>query len=117
MFKNTFLLHILFTSNNIFFVLLDLHGYVLFWTSSGRSKVKGLKKVTINSIRINLNILLLCIFKNNNTVKIHLKLKGFNKFKKIVIKQLKLYPINIVSIFDETISAHNGCKKKGYRKL
>jgi ribosomal protein S11 len=61
--------------------------------------------------------LLLNLLNKNNKINIFIKLKGLNKFKKIVIKQLQLYPINIISIVDETILAHNGCKKKSTRKL
>nr|YP_009295179.1 ribosomal protein S11 [Dasya binghamiae]AOH77191.1 ribosomal protein S11 [Dasya binghamiae] len=115
--KNTYFIYILFTFNNIFYILLDLRGSILLWTSSGRNKIKGLKKITLNSIKMNLNEIFLYLLKNNKQVNLYVKLKGLNKFKKILINQLKQYPFNILSICDETVVSHNGCKLKKSRKI
>lgn len=113
--KQTYLLYILFTFNNIFYIILDLNGNLLIWTSSGRSKIKGLKKITLNSIKLSLNMLFFNL--SPDKINFHIKLRGLNKFKKIVLSQLKHYSFNIISICDETIISHNGCKLKKKRKI
>lgn len=115
--ENIYYIHILFTFNNIFYILLDLNGNILLWTSSGRNKIKGLKKITLNSIKTNLNEIFLHILQTNKNVSFYIKLKGLNKFKKILLNQLKQYSFNILCIYDETIIAHNGCKLKKRRKI
>lgn len=115
--KNTFYLYIIFTFNNIFYIILDLNGKMLWWTSTGRYKTKGLKKITLNSIKTSLTIFFLNIRKNNMKINLYIKLKGFNKFKKNILKYLKLLNFNILSISDEIVIPHNGCRKKKKRKL
>lgn len=87
----------------------------LFQTSLGHSKLKGLKKINLNSIQITLNSIYAYLSKHNFHV--HLNLKGLNKYKKLVLKNLKQYNIHFLSINDKTLIVHNGCKKKATRKL
>ena len=50
----TLVLTITFSFNNIFYILSNLDGKILFWTTSGIFKYKGLKKISLNSIKMNL---------------------------------------------------------------
>lgn len=115
MLKNISFLIILFTHNNIFFNILDSKKKLIFQLSLGNQKVRGLKKTNINSIQNSLNIVY-SILKNFN-LNIHLKLKGLNKYKKVVLKNLKRYNLNILSINDEIIIVHNGCRNKKNRNF
>lgn len=107
------ILYILITNNNIFYTITDLKGNVIMWTSLGSTKIKGTKKMTLNSIKLNLMYLL----NNQNPLAIHIIFKGNNKYKKFIIKYLKQLSINILSICDQTTCAHNGCKLKKRRRL
>jgi len=111
------LLYIIFTLNNIFYVLVNPWGKIITWTSCGRYKVKGLKKITVNSIKISLSNIINKLSETKNHLELHIKLKGLNKFKKIVLKQLKQLNLNILSLCDEIVVLHGGCKKKKQRKL
>lgn len=113
--SKSFILYILLTPNNIFYTITDLKGNVKIWTSLGTKKIKGTKKITLNSIKLNL----LNLFSNINIKKIniHIIFKGLNKYKKFILKYLKQLSLNIVSICDYTTNAHNGCKIKKIRRL
>jgi len=115
--QRIFLLYIIFTFNNIFYILMDVSSInnLVNWTSCGRYKVKGLKKITVNSIKLCLNFIILNL--NNESYNLHVKLKGFNKFKKIVLKILKQLNLNIISLSEEIPIIHGGCRQKKKRKL
>nr|YP_010944688.1 ribosomal protein S11 [Palisada intermedia]WMC20778.1 ribosomal protein S11 [Palisada intermedia] len=107
-----YFLFILFSSNNIFITITNSNGKVLLWKSLGYLKVKGLKKLT-PSILKNLFHLF-----DKVDLKLHIKLKGFNKLKKFLVKDLILLPnINILSLIDDSLQSNNGCKLKNYRRL
>ena len=111
----SFIIYILLTSNNIFYTITDLKGNVKFWTSLGTKKIKGTKKITLNSIKFNLvDIFYKANFSNN---KIHIIFRGTHKYKKFIIKYIKQLNLNILSICDYTANAHNGCKLKKKRRL
>nr|AYR06621.1 ribosomal protein S11 [Renouxia sp.] len=114
--KKSAILSILFTSNNIIYTLTDLMGNVLFWTSSGVQKVKGIKKLTSNSIASGLKLV------NNYADKcriryFHVCIRGISKNKKLVIKNLKYFPLTILSLYDEMGISYNGCKKLRKRRV
>ena len=48
---------------------------------------------------------------------IYVKIKGFSKNKKNVIKQLKQSTLNILFISDKISWPHNGCKQKKCRRI
>nr|YP_010199722.1 ribosomal protein S11 [Gracilaria flabelliformis]UAD89680.1 ribosomal protein S11 [Gracilaria flabelliformis] len=108
-------LNILFTPNNILCTVTDIKGKVLFWTSAGSKKSRGMKKVTLTTI---ISILeLISEYLNKSKIRnIHLNLNGFDKNKKIVLKYLKQSFFNILSITNNSMLSHNGCKnlKKRY---
>jgi len=110
--KNLIIL-ILFTHNNIFFNVTNLYGNTLLWNSVGFNKIKGLKKITLNSVKLNLTYINL-IFNNSN---FHIKFRGLSKHKKIVLKKLKDLNFKILTIYDETFLPHNGCKLKKVRRI
>ena len=116
MFKIYFLF-VLFTQNNIFLTLTNSKGDVFIWKSIGLLRSKGLKKLTSSSIK-NFIIFYLLKIINTTNIKIHIKLKGFNKCKKLMIKNLTtLFSNEILSISDNTNKANNGCKTKKKRRL
>nr|QUJ09433.1 ribosomal protein S11 [Neorhodomela munita] len=116
MFK-TYFLFILFTQNNIFVTLTNSKGDVFFFKSIGFLKTRGLKKLTPSAIK-NFIVFYLSKTISKTNIKIHIKLKGFNKCKKLIIKNLvALFSTEILSISDNTNKANNGCKLKKKRRL
>nr|AYR06692.1 ribosomal protein S11 [Rhodogorgon sp.] len=110
------ILSILFTNNNIICTLTDLTGNVLFWTSLGVRKIRGIKKLTSNTIIS--RIKLINIYANKAKLKyFHLYIKGVNKNKKLVIKNLKYSSLIFLSIYDESVISYNGCKKLRNRRI
>nr|WQF69585.1 ribosomal protein S11 [Pleonosporium sp.] len=107
------ILSILFNYNNIFFTVSDLHGKIKLWNSTGFSRVKGSKKITTNSIKLNLKFLNLKF----SEFQIYIKLKGINRYKKILLKLLKEINIQTVAIHDTTNQPFNGCKSKKNRRI
>nr|APC24928.1 ribosomal protein S11 [Gracilariophila oryzoides] len=108
------ILVIIFTSNNILYTLTNIEGEVLFWTSAGLKRTRGTKKITLTTIVSSIKIIL--AYLNNVKIKyIHLKFKGFDKNKKIVLKYLKQSTLNILSITNNSMLPHNGCKKTNRR--
>nr|WCH57954.1 ribosomal protein S11 [Hypnea marchantiae] len=114
--KKIIILHILFTTNNILYTITDLKGNTLFWASVGSNKIKNTKKITTTSIF--LSIKRIKFFLNKSNVKyLFLKLKGFNKQKKIVLKYLKQFYSQIILVCEKTNLPHNGCKNRKIRRL
>nr|APC24903.1 ribosomal protein S11 [Gracilariopsis andersonii] len=110
------ILVIIFTSNNILYTLTNTEGKVLFWTSAGLKRTKGTKKITLTTIVSSIKIIL--AYLNNLKIQyIHLKLKGFDKNKKVVLKYLKQSTLNILSITNNSMLPHNGCKKSKLRRI
>lgn len=115
MLNNCFLL-ISFTINNVFFTIVDFKGNVVFLKTIGSNKVKGLKKLTFYLIKLTLKEVLFFVIKKK--IKLHIKMKGLNKFKKTTIKILtKEIKENVLTIIDDTSIPHNGCKKRKKRRL
>lgn len=112
--KKLVVLSILFTPNNILYSVTQLNGDILFWTSSGTKKVKGTKKITSTSITSTIKYItsFICNFRY-----VYVKVRGFGKTKKTVIKQLKQSFLNILLISDETAFPHNGCKQSKIRRI
>lgn len=113
--NKTLILSIFFSSNNIFYSVTNLLGNTLFWISSGYTKLKGTKKTTVNIIKYNLNLITFFLTKYN--IQLHVKFKGLNRFKKIVLKQIKESKLHVLTINDETALPHNGCKSTKSRRI
>ena len=80
-------------------------------------KNKGLKKLLVSNIK-NFIFLNLAIVKNIPFLKVHIKLKGFNKCKKTFIKVLlNFLGSKTLSICDNSLKPNNGCKLKKNRRL
>nr|QVQ56642.1 ribosomal protein S11 [Erythrocystis saccata] len=112
-----YFIFILFNQNNIFLTVTDSKGFIFFWKSIGMLKTKGLKKLSSSSIK---NFIFLCLnnLKQKPFVKIHIKIKGFNKCKKFFLKILLTFLTNkILSICDNSLKPNNGCKLKKNRRL
>nr|YP_009511903.1 ribosomal protein S11 [Gracilariopsis longissima]AXI97830.1 ribosomal protein S11 [Gracilariopsis longissima]UAD89932.1 ribosomal protein S11 [Gracilariopsis longissima] len=110
------ILVIIFTSNNILYTLTNTEGKVLFWTSAGLRRTKGTKKITLTTIASSIKIIL--AYLNNFKIKnIHLKFKGLDKNKKIVLKYMKQSTLNILSITNNSMLPHNGCKRTKLRRI
>lgn len=113
-----YFLLITFTQNNIFLNLINHERKLLLWKSLGMSKTKGLKKLNSSIIK-NFILISLESFLNNSQYKLHIKLKGFNKCKKLFLKTIitSLMSSNILSISDNSTTSNNGCKLKKKRRL
>ncbi len=110
------ILFVLFTSNNLICSLTDLNGNVLFWTSGGSNKSKGLKKLVplvISACLCKIGL----VAKRKGFERIHIKLKGLTKNKKLVLKSINLIGLDVNSIQDVTALPHNGCRIKRQKRL
>lgn len=108
--KKSGIVFILFTSNNVICSFTDLKGSVIVWTSAGSQKSTGLKK-TIPSVT---SVCIAHLIKHISKLgffNVHLKLKGFNKNKKSILKTLQQFNLNILSYQDLTALPHNGCRQ------
>nr|YP_010726698.1 ribosomal protein S11 [Cystoclonium purpureum f. stellatum]WDY85185.1 ribosomal protein S11 [Cystoclonium purpureum f. stellatum] len=110
------ILSVLFTPNNILFSVSNLKGQTLFWTSTGSKKLKGTKKITFAFVILIVKNIKYFINKLEYKF-IFIKIKGFNKNKKIFLRCLKQYFGNVVLIYEKTSFPHNGCKKSKLRRI
>ena len=114
--KNSAVLSILFTKNNIFCTFSNLKSKTLNSISIGSKKKKGLKKTT------SLTIFLLIrdlnkIITQNQIIYIYLKLKGTNKNKNLFFKNLKNIQAIILCIQNKNKIAYGGCRLAKKRKI
>nr|YP_009445892.1 ribosomal protein S11 [Betaphycus gelatinus]ATX68833.1 ribosomal protein S11 [Betaphycus gelatinus] len=117
MFKDKLvIISIFLTSNNIFYSVNNTKGEVLFWTSSGSLKLKGSKKTTSMSIPFNLKNIKKFLEALNYSY-VFIKIKGFNKNKRYLVKMLKQFFENVILIHEKNSLPHNGCKKPSTRCL
>lgn len=80
-------------------------------------KVKGLKKLNNSNLKSFLVDSLVEI-NNYSESRFHLKLKGFNKCKKLFIKTIiNTLTYKIITFSDDSMSSNNGCKLKKKRRL
>lgn len=114
--QKSVILIILFKPTNFFCILTDLKGKVLFWTSSGILNTRGTKKLIPSTIVYTFKYII-NLFTKNQYKYIHIKIKGFNKNKKSILKIFKNTFLNILSICDLESLPHNGCKKPKKRRI
>nr|YP_010620223.1 Ribosomal protein S11 [Dictyomenia sonderi]WAX04259.1 Ribosomal protein S11 [Dictyomenia sonderi] len=108
---------VLFTQNNIFLTLTNFKGEVFLWKSIGNLKIKGVKKLT-NSFFKNFIFITLNEIKLKSNLRIHVKLKGYNKSKKLFTRILLIFLQEITySLIDIATEPMNGCKLKKKRRL
>nr|QJF58220.1 ribosomal protein S11 [Corallina officinalis] len=114
--KNLLILFIFFKNNNIICTLTNVKGSPLNWATVGTKKMRGTKKITTSSITNTTKLLYNYSTKINST-NIYLKIKGTNKSKFFFIKSLKTIGFTILSIQENLIIPHNGCKKLRTRRI
>lgn len=114
--SKSLIISIIFTSNNILYTLTNLQGQVIYWISAGTYKQKGTKKLT-STTSILTTKLIIERLGHFNCKFLHIKLKGFKKNKKTILKYFKISTLNILSVCDDTALPHNGCKRKKIRRL
>ena len=114
--KNSAVLSVLFTKNNIFCTLSNLEGKTLNSISIGSKKFKGLKKIT--------NLTIISLIKDLNKSArnfeifyFYLRLKGLNKNKKLFLKNLKNIKSNLLLIQNKNKVAYGGCRISKSRKI
>lgn len=115
-YRNSAVLSVLFTKNNIFCTFINLEGKTLNSMSTGSKKMKGLKKttnLTIFSLIKDLNKFM----EKHKIFYLYLKLKGINKNKNMFFKSLKNIQSNILYIQNKNNRAHGGCKMAKTRKV
>ena len=114
--KNTGIIFILFTSNNVLCSLTDVKGNLVSWTSAGSQRSKGLKK-SIPIVIYSAIAKLANIASNHNILYVHVKFKGLSKSKKSILKALNHSSIKLLSIQDVTALPHNGCRNPRKKRL
>ena len=113
--QNSVILLINLTSSNVLFALTSLEGKILVSTSTGQFKSKGAKKVTLTTLK---SCLLTLTEKLHYSFKIHIKFKGLNKHKRLLLKLLtKNFNSSILSFCDITSVPHNGVKSRKIRRF
>ena len=108
------------TWSNIFLTLTDLKDKVIICKTSGNSKVSDSKRrkkiaMAIETIMKYLYDECISLF-NIKNIEIILKMRVRSHLYTL-IKRLKYYKINILSIISKKKMAHNGIRKKKIRKL
>lgn len=108
------ILHLLFTNNNIFFTGMDIKKKLVFKKTMGIIRSKGVKKTNITSLKLILGIF--SKFLENKNV--YVQMKGYNKFKRIILKLLLQIPkTKITSFCDTTNLPFNGCRNPKSRRI
>lgn len=110
------ILFVTLTSSNVLFSLTSLDGKKLILSvTTGHFKVKGSKNVTLLTLKSCFSFL------NQNLstyYSVHIKLKGVNKNKRLIIKLLtKLLNFPILTFCDVTHKPHNGTKWRKIRRV
>nr|YP_004062227.1 ribosomal protein S11 [Plocamiocolax pulvinata]ADR03243.1 ribosomal protein S11 [Plocamiocolax pulvinata] len=108
------ILIILFKPTNFFCIVTDLKGNVLFWTSSGILNSKSTRKFIPSTIVYTLKYIINLLHKYKY---LRIKIKGFNKNQKSILKIFKNTFLNILSICDLKSFPHNGCKKRKRKRI
>ena len=107
---------VLFTKNNTIFSISNSKGQVKTWISMGKNRNKGLKKLNLVTVH-ELFAELINYITSFGYELVHLKLKGFNKTKKLVILFFKRSKLQVMTLYDITPKPHNGCRIKNRRRL
>ena len=114
--KKVGVVFVLFTANNTFYSLTNFNGEVLFSISAGSQRSKNLKKIVSSTTYITV-LKLAKYLQIKKFTHIHLKIKGLSKTKKLVIKAFHYVGLEVLTLQDVTSFPHNGCRKKGVRRI
>ena len=115
-YKNSAVLSVLFTKNNILCILSNLEGKTLTSLSVGAKKKKNLKKIT-NTTFFSLIKSLNIQIKQLEITFLYLRFKGINKNKHDFLKFLKNTKVIILLIQNQVKNAYGGCKKPKLRRI
>lgn len=114
--KNTLILFVLLTNNNIICTLTNLNGQILKSVSIGSKKIKGAKKITNTTIFTTVKSLRVYM-KLYNFPFLYLRIKGNNRTKNELVKYFKIQGFNILMIQEKLLLPYAGCKNSKARKL
>jgi small subunit ribosomal protein S11 len=114
--KKVGVVFILFTANNTFYSLTNFKGEILFSISAGSQRTKNLKKIVSSTTYITA-LKLVKYLQVKEFTHIHLKMKGLSKAKKLAIKAFHYVGLEVLTLQDITSFPHNGCRKKGVRRI
>nr|AVK39585.1 ribosomal protein S11 [Sheathia arcuata] len=114
--KKVGVIFVLFTANNTFYSLTNFKGEVLFSISAGSQRTKNLKK-TVSSVTYITVLKLIKYLQTKKFTHLHLRMKGLSKTKKFIIKAFHYVGLEILTLQDTTSFPHNGCRKKGIRRI
>jgi len=102
------------TKNNTIINITDTNNNLLYITSAGKLGFKGTKKKTIFAAQL-ISEKILNKLIDLNIKKIKIFIKGIGNGRDIIIKILS--KLNIISIFDKTKIAFNGCRPPKKRRI
>lgn len=112
--QQSLILFISFSNNNILFNITNLKGQSLFFLSTGKTKVKGIRKITLTTLKSSISLLSKLIKQSS----LHVKIRGVTKFKRITLKLLfKTLNNKVLSFCDLTSFPHNGTKFSKPRRI
>lgn len=114
--KNSFILFVLFSKNNILCTLTNLKGETLIWISGGVKRTRGIKKST-NPTSVTIIKILHDYCKKFNYLTLYIRIKGTNKTKNNFVKYLKSFGFNILLIQEKLTLPYGGCKIIKSRRL
>nr|YP_011017811.1 ribosomal protein S11 [Campylaephora sungminbooi]ANP26201.1 ribosomal protein S11 [Campylaephora sungminbooi]ANP26222.1 ribosomal protein S11 [Campylaephora sungminbooi]WQF69657.1 ribosomal protein S11 [Campylaephora sungminbooi] len=111
---NSVILFIYFSINNVLFSITNLNGEVLAFFTVGTKRTKGIRKINLTTLKSTSSL----INKNLKKNQIHIKIRGFSKFKRLTLKLLfKIIEAKILSFCDLTSLPHNGIRNKKNRRV
>ena len=93
----------------------DLFGNVIFWSSLGKTKLRGIKKKSFYAVQQAINLVKekLLLYKNKNII---LTFSGNGSADNVITKELKFAKFNIIKIIKKYSIAFNGCRLPKKRK-
>lgn len=101
---------------NILMSLTDMNGNVLASTSAGALGFKGTKKSTSYAASKTTEVLVRKAEKIG-VKKVHIVVKGIGAGRIASLKNIVNFPIEILSVRDETPIPHNGCRPRKARRV
>jgi small subunit ribosomal protein S11 len=104
------------TYNNTIISVADQAGNILAWGSSGRTGFKGSKKSTPYAGQRTMEDLLSRI-KDRGLVEVDVLVKGVGSGRESAIRALQGSGMNVLTIKDETPTAHGGVRQKKVRRI
>jgi small subunit ribosomal protein S11 len=104
------------TYNNTIVCATDLAGNVLLWSSAGKIGFKGSKKSTPYAGQRTMEDVL-ARMKERGLVEVDVFIKGIGSGRESAIRALQGSSLNVLTIKDETPTAHGGVRPKKARRV